>query len=486
MIVIRQSILLVLYITGTFLAASAEAATPCKVLFIIADDCSANFGNTYGGKWIKTPNIDKLAAEGLVFDNVYTPTAKCAPSRAAILTGRYPWQLEDAANHQPLFPPKFIAFTEALAQSGVVCGSTGKTWGPGMAITTEGKPRNFSLEAGAGKSPGEALATFLTSRARDKPFFFWFGSHHPHRPYKEGAGIAAGKKLADIGHVPAYWPDCETVRGDMLDYAVEVEAFDDQVGSLIAALEQSGHRKDTMVIVTSDHGMPFPRVKGHTFPDAHRVPFVVSDPSGKLGSPRRISDFINFIDLAPTLLELFAVDGAAKGMSPLSGRSFTDLLRGEAKSVRPFVIVGRERNDTNVRPGSHSGLGYPVRAIREGEFFYALNFTPERWPCGDPESNFMDSDNGPTKSWIVNLDHDSIAWQQAFGKRPQQMLFQVSKDQDCMTNLANDPKFSNKTTALREKLMAELKTQNDPRALGHGEVFDAYESPNSRPRRLRK
>ena len=91
MIVIRQSLLLVLCITGTFLAASAEAATPCKVLFIIADDCSANFGNTYGGKWIKTPNIDKLAAEGLVFDNVYTPTAKCAPSRAAILTGRYPW-----------------------------------------------------------------------------------------------------------------------------------------------------------------------------------------------------------------------------------------------------------------------------------------------------------------------------------------------------------------------------------------------------------
>ena len=86
----------------------------------------------------------------------------------------------------------------------------------------------------------------------------------------------------------------------------------------------------------------------------------------------------------------------------------------------------------------------------------------------------------------MNLDHDSIAWQQAFGKRPQQMLFQVSKDQDCMTNLADDPKFSNKTTALREKLMAELKTQNDPRALGHGEVFDAYESPNSRPRRLRK
>ena len=107
-----------------FLAARAADATAARpnVLFIIADDASRHFGEAYGCQWVKTPNIDRLAKQGLVFDNAYTPTSKCAPSRAAILTGRNPWQLEDAANHQPYFPAKFMAFSEALAKAGIQTG----------------------------------------------------------------------------------------------------------------------------------------------------------------------------------------------------------------------------------------------------------------------------------------------------------------------------------------------------------------------------
>lgn len=315
----------------SYVAQAAQATEPQRpnVLFIIADDASIHFGEAYNCRWVRTPNIDRLAKQGLIFDNAYTPTSKCAPSRAAILTGRYPWQLEEAANHQPYFPSKYIAFTEALASQNIQCGGAGKRWGPGSAKLDDGTPRDFAMKSvgpNQPANPGAGLAAFLESAPADQPFFYWFGSSNPHRPYMRDAGIAAGKKPSDIERVPAYWPDNETIRRDMLDYATEVEDYDAQVGSLLDALEASGRANNTLVIVTSDHGMPFPRVKGHTFDDANHIPLVAYWPDGIVHPGRRVADFINFIDLAPTFLELFGVDGQAAGMSPITGRSFTDLL----------------------------------------------------------------------------------------------------------------------------------------------------------------
>jgi len=469
-------LLLLLVPLCTARAAGATASRP-NVLFIIADDASRHFGEAYGCTWVKTPNIDRLAKQGLVFDNAYTPTSKCAPSRASILTGRNPWQLEDAANHQPSFPAKFVAFSEALAKAGIQTGSAGKTWGPGEAKLADGRPRDFAFGSGTGKeevNPGASFAKFLAQRTPGAPFFYWFGSHYPHRAYKLDSGIAAGKKPSDIDRVPAYWPDNDLIRRDMLDYAIEVEAYDAQVGALVAALEASGEAKNTLIIVTSDHGMPFPRVKGHTYDDAHHIPFIATWPAGIVEPGRRVAGFISFIDLAPTFLELFGVDGAAQGMAPITGRSFTDLLRNEAKDERTTVIVGRERNDVLARPGSPSGLGYPVRAIRKGNLFYVHNFAPDRWPCGDPELGTKDTDASPSKTLATESGEKDPFWQHAFGKRPGEQLFDLSSDPDCVVNLASNPVFAENLAALRETLMSELKKQDDPRALGNGEVFDQY------------
>ncbi|HVJ69011.1 MAG TPA: sulfatase, partial [Caulifigura sp.] len=411
------------------------------------------------------------------------PTSMCAPSRAAILTGRNPWLLEDAANHQPNFPSKFIAFTEALAASGVACGAAGKTWGPGQAKLADGSPRNFALKNSGGKGvndPGGALTQFLKNRTPGQPFFFWFGSHDPHRAYPLDSGIQAGKKTSDIDHVPAYWPDNDTVRRDMLDYAVEVEKYDAQVGSLIAALDASGEAKNTVVIVTSDHGMPFPRVKGHTIDEAHHIPLVVAWPEGIVKPGRRVSELVSFVDLAPTLLELFGVDGTAKGMSPVVGSSFVDLLQDKPARKRDFVIIGRERNDVDARPGTPSGLGYPTRGIRVGNLLYVHNFEPDRWPCGDENLGFKDTDASPTKTLIAQLGDKDRYWQFAFGKRPQEQLFDLSSDPDCVKNLADDSAFQTKRDALKEQLFAELKKQNDPRLTGNAGVFDQYLSPSDK------
>lgn len=492
---------LVCLLSVFWIAQASIAAEPQRpnVLFIIADDASMHFGEAYHCDWVRTPNIDRLAKHGLVFENVYTPTSKCAPSRSAILTGRYPWQLEEAANHQPYFSAKYKAFTEALSERNIHCGGVGKRWGPGDAKLADGSPRDFGMKtvglnpsAKQSSNPGAGLAAFLEERPAERPFFYWFGSSNPHRPYLLDSGIAAGKKLSDIDRVPAYWPDNETIRRDMLDYAMEVEAFDAQVGSLLVALDASGLSNNTLVIVTSDHGMPFPRVKGHTFEDAHHIPFIASWQDGIVRPGRRVADFINFIDLAPTFLELFGIDGQAGGMSPISGHSFTDLLRDEPGTQRLFVIFGRERNDVLARPGSAHGLGYPVRAIRQGNLLFVRNFEPDRWPCGNPELGLKDTDDSPTKRLIEECGDGNPYWQHAFGKRPAEQLFDLSDDPDCITNLASEAKYSKKVAAMNTTLVAELRRQNDPRLVDNGAVFDEYLSPraildaNKPSRRLEK
>jgi len=451
---------------GNFTAVQAADSKP-NILFITADDASRHFGEAYDCTWVKTPNIDRLAKQGLVFVNAYTPTAKCTPSRSAILTGRNPWQLEAGANHQSIFPAKYKVFTEALKDAGVHVGGQGKLWGPGEAKTADGNPRHWGMTKGG-------FRQFLASRPKGTPFFFWFGSTNPHRPYSPDAGLAAGKKLADIDHVPAIWPDNDIVRRDLLDYATEVEAFDVQVGEQLKALEESGDASNTLVIVTSDNGMPFPRSKGHNYDIANHLPLVACWPKGIANPGRQVAELVSFIDFAPTFLELLGVDGAKSGMSPITGQSFTDLLRGKPERERSFVILGRERNDLNARPGTEFGLGYPIRAIREGNLLYIHNFIADRWPCGNPELGLKDTDNGPTKKFIEGLGEQNRFWQLAFGKRQAEELYDLTSDPDCVSNLASQSAQQTKLTALRAKLMTELKKQNDPRVLGQGDVFDNY------------
>lgn len=450
----------------SFAAVQATDSKP-NILFITADDASRHFGQAYGCTWVKTPNIDQLAKRGLVFANAYTPTAKCTPSRSAIMTGRNPWQLEAGANHQAIFPAKFKAFPEALRDAGFHVGGQGKIWGPGEAKTADGKPRDWGMVKGG-------FRQFLASRPKNTPFFFWFGSSNPHRPYTQDAGLAAGKKPADIDRVPAFWPDNDLVRRDLLDYATEVEAFDAQVGEQMKALEESGETSNTLVIVTSDNGMPFPRSKGHNYDISNHLPLVACWPKGIANPGRQVSEFVSFIDFAPTFLDLFGVDGGKSGMSPITGQSFTDLLRGKPERERGFVILGRERNDLNARPGTEFGLGYPIRAIREGNHLYIHNFAPDRWPCGNPELGLKDTDKGETRKFVEGLGEQNRYWQLAFGKRPSEELYDVASDPDCLNDLATRSEHQPKLTQLREKLMNELKKQNDPRVLGRGDVFDNY------------
>ena len=469
--------------------ASADKVTRPNILFAIADDWGVH-GGAYGTKWVKTPTLDRIAREGLLFRNAFTPTAKCAPSRACILTGRYPWQLEDAANHQCYFPAKFKSWPETLMDRGWFVGITGKGWGPGEANNAEGKPRQIAgvpFNKHHVKTPASGITNndyaanfidFLDAAPAEKPWCFWYGALEPHRGYEFQSGVkVGGKQLSDIDQVPDYWPDTETVRHDMLDYAFEVEYMDQQLGKMLAELERRGQLDNTLVIFTSDHGMPFPRVKGYAYYDSNHVPLAIRWPKGIEKSGRSIEDFVSFPDIAATLLDIADVKAEDSGMAPIAGASWRPIfesdVEGKVVASRDHVLIGKERTDVG-RPGD---VGYPIRGFIDSDFLYIKNYEPSRWPAGNPETGYLDTDGGPTKTLILEAgraNRKDRFWEWNFGMRPAEELYDLKADRYCTSNLASSSEHTERIAKMQAAMIAELKLQEDPRALGNGAVFDSY------------
>jgi arylsulfatase A-like enzyme len=482
---------------ATFAGLAAAEPTRPNVLFIIADDWGRGHAGAYGCPWVKTPNFDRVAKEGLLFLNAYTPTAKCTPSRSSILTGRHPWLLGAAANHQCVFPPEHVIFPDVLEQHGYAYATTGKVWGPGQALKADGTPRAMAgklFNQKKAKPPTTGITNndysanfeaFLTQAKPGQPWFFWLGAIEPHRDYEEGSGARlGGKKPSDIDRVPAYWPDNDTIRGDMLDYAFEVEHFDRHVGRALALLEKTGQLDNTIVVVTSDNGMPFPRVKGSAYENANHLPLAIRWPKGIINPGRKVTDYVSFVDFAPTFLEAAGLPLDAK-LLPTSGRSLSDIFRsgvdGRSNPARDHTLIGRERNDLG-RPGD---VGYPIRGIVKEGLVYLENSEPSRWPACNPETGYLDTDASPTKSFLLHARRDKGAdpfWELCFGMRPGQELYDLSADVDCVKNLAATRVVD--LEKLRSQLWTELKAQGDLRALGRGAEYEAYPSADQKKNRF--
>jgi N-sulfoglucosamine sulfohydrolase len=462
-----------------------------NILFAIADDASFPHMGAYGTSWVKTPAFDRVAKEGLLFTRAYTPNAKCAPSRACILTGRNSWQLEEAANHSPDFPAKFITYVEALTTEGYFTGYTAKGWGPGDPGTVNGEKRQLTgtpFNRFTTEAPTKAInktdyaanfEDFLKQKPEGQPFCFWYGSTEPHRRYEFGSGIEkGGKKLSDIDRVPSFWPDNDTVRTDMLDYAYEIEYFDQHLQAMLDVLEARGELDNTIVVVTADNGMPFPRIKGQEYEYSNHLPLAIMWKDGIKSPGRRVEDFVSFIDFAPTFLEVAGVPTDSTSMQPVTGRSLTAIFNREKEATqidpaRDHVVIGKERHDV----GRPHDWGYPIRGIVTDQYLFLYNFEPDRWPAGNPETGYLNTDGSPTKTFILNGRTDPGTkhfWVASFGKRPQEELYSIGSDPDCMKNLALHPEYQGIKAALKGQLFEELKAQGDPRMFGKGHIFDEY------------
>ena len=170
----------------------------------------------------------------------------------------------------------------------------------------------------------------------------------------------------------------------MLDYAYEIEYFDRHLQLMLKALEERGELDNTLIIVTADNGMPFPRVKSQEYEYSNHLPLAIMWKNGIVNPGRMVDDFVSFIDFAPTFLELAGVNENESGMQPITGRSLTEIFSSEKSGTivqeRDHVLIGKERHDV----GRPQDQGYPIRGIVKGDYLYVHNFEPTRWPAGDP------------------------------------------------------------------------------------------------------
>jgi N-sulfoglucosamine sulfohydrolase len=451
-----------------------EAQKPPNILFAIADDWGWPHAGVYGDPVVQTPAFDRLAREGILFEHAYISSPSCTPSRNAILTGQYHWRLGPGANLWSTLDPSTPVYPLLLEDAGYKVGRFRKSWGPGDLSNWERHP--------AGKDYNEGgFSAFMKEREPDQPFCFWLGTSDPHRPYQRGTGAESGIDPNEIRLFDCF-PDHEIVRNDVADYYYEVQRFDSLVAQAVQILEEYGELENTIIVMTGDHGMPFPRCKSNNYDSGARVPLAIRWGKGVKNPGRVLKDFISTTDLAPTFLEL----ADAEIPEVMTGKSLVKLLESPREGMvdmenRSYVLHGKERHV----PGQEEDMGgYPCRAIRNHNFLYIRNFEPSRWPSGTPNYRkaaipfcwLGDCDNGPTKTYMVENryrdDLHSKLYDLSFGLRPAEELYDCDTDPEQLVNLAKDPNYAEVKGELSALLMEQLEITGDPRVVGGAELFD--------------
>lgn len=503
----------------------AADAPRLNILFVFADDWG-RYASCYKGldgrptinDVVKTPNVDRVAREGVLFKNAFVNAPSCTPCRSSLLSGRHFFQTGRAAILQgAVWDEKIPTFPLLLRDAGYHIGKSFKVWSPGTPADAGfggqqyayqkagGACNNFSEEVTKMVADGQTVATarekimaqvrgnfddFLAARKPGQPWHYWFGTTTTHRSWVKGSG----KKLWGIepeslkGKLPKFMPDVPEVREDVADYLGEAQAVDAYVGVLMKRLEEAGELEKTVVVLSGDHGMPgVTSGKCNLYDHGTAVTLAIRYPGAKPG--RVLDDLVRIPDLCPTFLEI----GGVKPPENLYGKSLVPLFKsdmgGRVDKSRDWSVSGRERHVGMAREGN---LPYPMRSLRTPDFLYIRNFAPDRWPMGAPydaaesspnlkavDSNtraaFPDMDASPTKTWLIAHQHEA-QWKWhfdlAFAKRPAEELYDLKSDPDQVKNLAADPAFAAKKRALADRLMKLLKDANDPRVTGGGKTFD--------------
>ncbi|MCK8490622.1 sulfatase [Spirosoma sp. RP8] len=441
-----------------------------NILFILADDWSYPYASIYGDKSIRTPNLNRLAQHGTVFTNAYCASPSCTPSRAAMLTGRYPHNLGEGVNLCGRLDHSIPTYVQLLDKAGYAVAYDRKGWSPGD-FRKMGYTQNPAGDSAV-------FETFIDKLPKGKPFFFWFGTNDPHRPFDQGSGQKVGIDPQKI-NLPKFLPDVPEVRGDVADYLGEVERFDREIGDLLKKLESSGQLENTMIVVASDNGMPFPHAKANLYDYGTRVPLLISRFDKNGSQPKRNDSFVNLLDLMPTFLDWAGVQQRPE----LDGMSLLPVLNGQQAVHRSEVFLERERHCL-CRAEFDYGAGYPMRAIRTKEYLYIRNFRPDRMPAGDETipgtpSVFGDVDGGPTKVYMMDHRNEPAVkalFALGFEKRPADELYILKDDPYNMRNQTSNPKYAVIKKGLQQRLDTWMQAENDPRRQGGGDKIDKYES----------
>lgn len=404
---------------------------------IIGDDIGWNDFGVYGHPAVKTPNIDALAEEGMRFDAAFLTTSSCSPSRSSIMTGRYPHNTGAAELHMPL-PEEQIIFPEKLKEAGYYTAAAGK-WHLGNAAR-----RGFDRIEGTGNSSGSGhWLEVARERPMDRPFFLWLAAIDAHRGFDEET-IEEPHRPEDVV-VPPFLPDTEATRRDLALYYDEVSRFDQYTGLVLEELERQGARDNTVVIVMSDNGRPFPRCKTMLYDSGVKTPFVVSWPA-KVAGGQESDSLVSSIDLAPTLLELAGVEAGPS----FEGVSFAPLLESPGASTRDAVFAEHNWHDYRAFE----------RSVRTKNFLYIRNWLPHL-----PGTPPADASRSPTfaemKRLAYQFELQGPQWNPLVTPRPSEELYDVKADPFQLRNLAQEPAFSEALEAMRKRQEAWAEETGD-------------------------
>jgi arylsulfatase A-like enzyme len=251
--------------------------------------------------------------------------------------------------------------------------------------------------------------------------------------------------------------------------------MDNHVAKILKALEESGELENTLIVFTSDHGMPFPRVKGNEYENANHIPMAIMWKNGIKNAGRTIDDYVSFIDLAPTFLEAAGITAQQSLMQPITGKSLFNLFNasksGKIDPSRNYLLVGQERHDF----GRPHDVGYPIRGIHKNNMLFLKNYEPNRWPVCNPETGYLNCDGGATKTFILNQRRSGLEknyWKMCFGHRLEKELYDTKTDPDCVHNLMSNPKYKTLAAQLEKEMEAKLKQQGDLRMFGYGHLYE--------------
>ncbi len=412
--------LLLLIVLPLARGANSPATRP-NIVLIIADDLGAEDSGPYGSKAVRTPNLDRLAAEGLRFTRAFNTCSSCSPSRSAIITGRYPHATGAERLHMPL-PKEQVTFVEKLKASGYWCAQAGK-WHLGPAVKDRFDVVHEAQHATpSGDDDGSGCTQWVSTlreRPKEKPFFCWLASFDPHRPYfPDTLPVPHDPKLA---FVPPYLPDVMPTRKDLAMYYDEIGRLDGYVGKVLDELRQQGVADQTLVIFMTDNGRPFPRCKTSVYDSGIQSPFLVRWPAGNVRAGGTSESLLSSVDIAPTLLEL-----AGLPMEPtFQGKSFARLLTDPTANYRDYIFAEHNWHDYTAHE----------RAVRSERFKYIRNSWPDL-----PGTPPADAVKGPTFQEMRKMrDAHQLTPEQmtVFLKpRPAEELYDVQSDPQELKNLA--------------------------------------------------
>jgi len=409
----------------------ASATRQPNIILFIADDVSWDDFGCYGNKLIKTPNIDNLAANGLTFTQVYLTASSCSPSRNSIITGRYPHNTGAAELHtQP--PLNMLSFPEILKENDYYSAASGKFHMGDFA--KRGFDEIITDKEKTGDGGEEMWVSQLKRRPKDKPFFMWFAAYDAHRDW--GPNVFSGTNNPESIITPPYLANGKETKIDLAKYYDEITRFDHYIGKVVDELIYQNILDNTLIIVMSDNGRPFPHSKTRINDRGIKSPFIVHWPL-IISKPDKCNSLISAIDIAPTILSLTG----SSIPDQFQGRSFEALFKSPQDCFRNYIFAEHNFHDYEAHE----------RMVRNDKYMYILNSRPLI-----PQSGPADAVESRSYAELVFLkDQGKLSAIQSdifVVPRPYEEFYDFDLDPCQLINVVSLPKYEKPLITLRRVL----------------------------------